>query len=63
MWVSPKRRVADIVPGVSLEAGEKLLVEISRKFTPLSIAALAEQAGLVVQVGRRAGQVGASATS
>ncbi|RMZ53543.1 hypothetical protein APUTEX25_003365, partial [Auxenochlorella protothecoides] len=49
MWVSPKRRVSDIVPGVSLEAGEKLLVEISRKFTPLSIAALADQAGLVVQ--------------
>lgn len=60
MHAVPCRPVRDLVPGVSLEAGEKLLVEISRKFTPASIAALAEEAGLVLQVprGRGPGGVG-----
>lgn len=55
MHAVPCRPVRDLVPGVSLEAGEKLLVEISRKFTPASIAALAEEAGLVLQVPRGRG--------
>lgn len=48
MWVAPRRAVRDIVPGVSLAAGERLLVEISRKFTQTSLAKLAQGAGMAV---------------
>lgn len=34
MWVRAARRVPDVLPGVHIEAGERVLVEISRKFTP-----------------------------
>ncbi|KAK2078002.1 hypothetical protein QBZ16_003870 [Prototheca wickerhamii] len=48
MWVAPRRAVRDIVPGVSLAPGERLLVEISRKFTQASLAKLAQGAGMAV---------------
>lgn len=34
MWVTAQRRIAGVLPGVDIEAGERVLVEISRKFTP-----------------------------
>jgi uncharacterized SAM-dependent methyltransferase len=37
MYVTAQERVADVLPGgVHMEAGERVLVEISRKFTPES---------------------------
>ncbi|KAL4443671.1 hypothetical protein ABPG75_011408 [Micractinium tetrahymenae] len=46
MWVGATRRVADVLPGLHIEAGERVLVEISRKFTTESVAAMAFAAGL-----------------
>lgn len=34
MWVQPRRHVPDVLPGLHIEEGERVLVEISRKFTP-----------------------------
>lgn len=34
MWVQARRRVPDVLPGLHIEEGERVLVEISRKFTP-----------------------------
>ncbi len=33
MWVRARRRVPDVLPGLHIEAGERVLVEVSRKFT------------------------------
>lgn len=33
MWVRATRRVPDVLPCVHVEAGERVLVEVSRKFT------------------------------
>lgn len=34
MWAVAGRRLGGLLPGVDLEQGERLLVEVSRKFTP-----------------------------
>jgi len=34
MWVRAQRRVPDVLPGLHIEEGERVLVEISRKFRP-----------------------------
>lgn len=34
MWVRAQRRVPHVLPGLHIEQGERVLVEISRKFTP-----------------------------
>lgn len=34
MWVRAQRRMPDVLPGLHIEAGERVLVEVSRKFTP-----------------------------
>jgi uncharacterized SAM-dependent methyltransferase len=36
--------------GVSIAAGERVLVEVSRKFTPERLAGLAYKSGLYIQV-------------
>jgi dimethylhistidine N-methyltransferase len=50
MWVKAKERVDGVLPGVHFSAGERILIEISRKFTPQDITGLAKDAGLCVQV-------------
>lgn len=34
MWAVAQRRVQDVLPGLHIEAGERALVEVSRKFEP-----------------------------
>jgi dimethylhistidine N-methyltransferase len=41
MWVRAKQEMRDIVPGIHVRRGERLLVEISRKFTLDDVSALA----------------------
>jgi len=41
MWVRAKQEMRDIVPGIHVKRGERLLVEISRKFTLDDVSALA----------------------
>ncbi|KAL4447235.1 hypothetical protein ABPG77_007268 [Micractinium sp. CCAP 211/92] len=45
MWVRARRRVPDVLRGLHIEAGERVLVEVSRKFTTESVAAMAFAAG------------------
>lgn len=49
MYVRAQRRVADVLPGVHVEEGERVLVEISRKFTPDGEAAPRPGCGRLVQ--------------
>lgn len=49
MWVKAKESVDRVLPGVDFCAGERILMEISRKFTPQDISGLAKDAGLCVQ--------------
>lgn len=49
MWVEAKERVDGVLPGVHFIAGERILMEISRKFTPQDINGLAKDAGLCLQ--------------
>ena len=48
MWVESKNKIENVLPGVHFEAGEQILMEISRKFTAQDISALAQHAGLCV---------------
>ena len=50
MWVEAQEDVNHVLPGVSVAKGERVLMEISRKFTPQGIAALAQRAGLCIEV-------------
>ena len=50
MWVAPTRRVPGLLPGVDLAEGERVLMEISRKFRAPDVAALAQAAGLCTAV-------------
>lgn len=45
MWLTAKAPVHNIVPEIHIAAGEKVLMEISRKFTPCDIARLALAGG------------------
>jgi dimethylhistidine N-methyltransferase len=49
MWVIAKESVENVLPGVNFCAGERILMEISRKFTPQDITGLAKDAGMCVQ--------------
>lgn len=48
MWVKARRRVPDVLPGLHIEEGERVLVEISRKFTPRGGALPAVSANVLV---------------
>ena len=50
MWVQAKDDVLQVLPGVDIRKGERILMEISRKFTPENISGLAYNAGLCLQV-------------
>lgn len=49
MYLQARERLADLLPGVSIKAGERVLMEISRKYTPHDVAALAADAGLCLE--------------
>ncbi len=52
MWLVAHRAVPGLLPGskVGIAAGERVLMEVSRKFTEPCIADLAFRAGLCIQV-------------
>ena len=50
MWLVSKADTGEVAPGISIAAGECVLVEISRKFTVEQLQGLAYNAGLYMQV-------------
>jgi len=52
MWLVSKGDTGEVAPGISIAAGERVLVEISRKFTVEQLQGLAYNAGLYMQVAR-----------
>lgn len=50
MWVEAREAVKDVLPGVSVAKGERILIEISRKFTPADVGALAQGSGMCLEV-------------
>ena len=50
MWLVSKADTGEVAPGISIAAGERVLVEISRKFTVEQLQGLAYNAGLYMQV-------------
>ena len=50
MWLVCKADTGEVAPGISIAAGERVLVEISRKFTVEQLQGLAYNAGLYIQV-------------
>ena len=55
MWLRAKRPVQGLLPGVDVAAGDKVLMEISRKFRPQDVAALVDAGGLCMQASGAAG--------
>jgi len=49
MWLRARLDLGHVAPGVAIEAGERVLVEVSRKFTAPKLAGLAYQSGLYIQ--------------
>ena len=49
MWLVARRRLANLVPGRHVGAGERVLVEVSRKFSPQCISALAYDSRLCLE--------------
>lgn len=50
MWLVCKANTGCLAPGISCTAGERVLVEVSRKFTPTGLQGLAYKSGLFIQV-------------
>ena len=50
MWLEAGEELDDIIPGVRLAKGERILMEVSRKFTQEKLRALAFQSGFFWQV-------------
>ena len=50
MWLEAGEELEDIIPGVRLAKGERILMEVSRKFTQEKLRALAFQSGFFWQV-------------
>lgn len=50
MWVVAQCAVPNVVPGASIVPGEKILVEVSRKYTVGGVRGLAHKAGFMVEV-------------
>ena len=50
MWLEAPEAVDDVAPGVSIARGERILMEVSRKFTVDKLRALAFQSGFFWQV-------------
>lgn len=46
MWLVSKAGVPGVLPGVTVAPGERVLMEVSRKFTRPAIAQLAHRVGL-----------------
>ena len=49
MWVQAAETLADIAPGVTIRKGERILMEVSRKFTQDKLRGLAFQSGFFWQ--------------
>ena len=52
MWLVANEDVPNVVEGIDIHKGERILMEMSRKFTPENIRQLAFQSGFYVQVCR-----------
>lgn len=50
MWLRAKTDIGRLADGVNISTGERVLVEVSRKFTPQKLAGLAYNSGLYIQV-------------
>ena len=50
MWLVSKVGTGSLAPGIACAAGERVLVEVSRKFTPQRLQSLAYNSGLFLQV-------------
>jgi len=48
MWVEAKETVRNVLPGLHIQKGERILMEISRKLTPQGISVLAQRCGLCI---------------
>lgn len=48
MWLTARRKIHDVIPGVDIESGESILMEISRKFCLEDIAGLAQESGYYI---------------
>lgn len=50
MWLRARMDIGALADGVVVAGGERILVEVSRKFTPQKLAGLAYNSGLYIQV-------------
>lgn len=50
MWLVAEEDVLQVIEGVDIQKGERVLMEMSRKFTPEDIRQLAFQSNFYVQV-------------
>ena len=50
MWLVAEEDVLQVIEGVDIRKGERVLMEMSRKFTPEDIRQLAFQSNFYVQV-------------
>ena len=50
MWLEAAEKLTDIAPGVTIQRGERILMEVSRKFTQDALCSLAFQSGFFWQV-------------
>ena len=50
MWLVAEEDVPQVIEGVDISKGERILMEMSRKFTPEDIRQLAFQSNFYVQV-------------
>lgn len=49
MWLVSLADTGSLAPAIACTAGERVLVEVSRKFTPQRLQALAYKSGLYLQ--------------
>ena len=52
MWLEARHTVRSVVDGVDIIKGERVLMEVSRKFTVQDIRELAFKSGFFIQVRR-----------
>ena len=53
MWLVSKADTGLLAPGIRFAAGERVLVEVSRKYTPSGLQCLAYDSGFYLQVSQR----------
>ena len=52
MWLEAPETLTGIAPGVNIKRGERIMMEVSRKFTQDKLRSLAFQSGFFWQVSK-----------